>query len=138
MPVYTWHTPCFDAVAIFTSGSSPPWPGPGQTSRRPEFQVTETVAAIVAAHRAGHMSPAETIARSYRRIRDYNDSAVFISLRDEKDAIAEAETLSAKDAGELPLLGVPAALKDNIDALGSPTTAAFPASALMALQDVTR
>src|SRR5207248_7778715 len=32
MLVYTWHTPCFDAVAIFTSESSPPWPGPGQTS----------------------------------------------------------------------------------------------------------
>jgi allophanate hydrolase len=31
--------------------------------------VTETVAAIVAAHRAGTLSPAETVARSYRRIR---------------------------------------------------------------------
>src|SRR5437868_12586909 len=137
MPVYTWHTPCFDAVAIFTSGSSPPWPGPGQTSCRPEFQVTETVAAIVAAHRAGHMSPAETIARSYRRIRDYNDSAVFISLRDEKDALAEAEALSAKDAGELPLLGVPVAVKDNIDALGLPTTAACPAFSYLPSHDAT-
>ena len=59
--------------------------------------MTETVAAIVAAHRAGKLSPAETVARSYQRIRDHNDSAVFISLRDETDALKEAEALSAKD-----------------------------------------
>ena len=62
------------------------------------FCVTETVAAIVAAHRAGTLSPAETVARSYQRIRDHNDPAIFISLRDEKDALAEAESLRAKDA----------------------------------------
>jgi len=99
--------------------------------------VTETVAAIVAAHRAGHLSPAETLARSYRRIRDYNDSAVFISLRNEKDALAEAEALRAKDAGELPLLGVPVAVKDNIDALGLPTTAACPAFSYLPSHDAT-
>ena len=53
--------------------------------------MTETVAAIVAAHRAGTLTPAETVARCYRRIRDHNDPAIFISLRDEKDALAEAE-----------------------------------------------
>ena len=53
--------------------------------------MTETVAAIVAAHRAGTATPAQTVARSYQRIRDHNDPAVFISLRDEKDALAEAE-----------------------------------------------
>jgi len=90
--------------------------------------VTETVAAIVAAHRAGTLTPAQTIARSFQRIRDHNDPAIFISLREEKDAIAEAEGLSArKDAGDLPLLGVPVAVKDNIDVLGLPTTAACPA-----------
>jgi allophanate hydrolase len=90
--------------------------------------VTETVAAIVAAHRAGALTPAQTIARSYQRIRDHNDPAIFISLREEQDAIAEAERLAArKDAGELPLLGVPVAVKDNIDVLGMPTTAACPA-----------
>src|SRR2546430_10460888 len=83
------------------------------------------------------MSPAETLARSYQRIRDYNDSAVFISLRDEKDALAEAESLSAKDAGQLPLLGVPVAVKDNIDALGLPTTAACPAFSYLPSHDAT-
>src|SRR5437016_12214623 len=83
------------------------------------------------------MSPAETLARSYQRIRDYNDSAVFISLRDEKDALAEADALSAKDAGGLPLLGVPVAVKDNIDAKGLPTTAACPAFSYLPSHDAT-
>jgi allophanate hydrolase len=87
----------------------------------------ETIAAIVAAHRAGTMTPAQTVARTYQRIRDHNDPAIFISLRDEKDAIAEADKLAAKDPANLPLYGVPVAVKDNIDALGFPTTAACPA-----------
>ncbi|MEO8316989.1 MAG: allophanate hydrolase [Bradyrhizobium sp.] len=99
--------------------------------------MTETVAAIVAAHRAGTMTPAQTVARSYQRIRDYNDPAVFISLRDEKAALAEAEALSAKDANTLPLLGVPVAVKDNIDAQGMPTTAACPAFSFSPAQDST-
>nr|WP_246669580.1 MULTISPECIES: allophanate hydrolase [unclassified Bradyrhizobium] len=83
------------------------------------------------------MTPAQTVARSYQRIRDYNDPAVFISLRDEKAALAEAEALSAKDAGVLPLLGVPVAVKDNIDAQGMATTAGCPAFSYSPAQDST-
>lgn len=99
--------------------------------------MTETVAAIVAAHRAGTLSPAQTVARTYQRIRDHNDPAIFISLRDEKDAIAEAEALTKKDAAQLPLYGVPFAVKDNIDALGLPTTAACPAFSYTPAHDAT-
>ena len=99
--------------------------------------MTETVAAIVAAHRAGTLSPAQTVARTYRRIRDHNDPAIFISLRDEKDAIAEAEALTKKDAAALALYGVPFAVKDNIDALGLPTTAACPAFSYTPAHDAT-
>ncbi|MBR1266772.1 allophanate hydrolase [Bradyrhizobium sp. AUGA SZCCT0222] len=104
---------------------------------RTGHHVTETVAAIVAAHRAGTMTPAQTVARSYQRIRDHNDPAIFISLRDEKDALAEAEALSANDPAALPLLGVPVAVKDNIDALGLPTTAACPAFSYLPTRDST-
>ncbi len=99
--------------------------------------MTETVAAIVAAHREGLMSPARTIARSFQRIRDHNDPAIFISLRDEKDALAEAEALGAKDAARMPLFGVPVAVKDNIDVAGMPTTAACPAFSYMPARDST-
>src|SRR5215469_15485047 len=97
----------------------------------------ETIAAIVAAHRAGALTPAQTVARSYQRIRDHNDPAVFISLRDEKDALAEAGRLKARNAAELPLYGVPVAVKDNIDALGFQTTGACPAFAYTPAHDAT-
>ena len=99
--------------------------------------MTESVAAIVAAHRAGTVSPAQTVARSYLRIRDTNDPAIFISLRSEKEAIAEAESLKAKDARDLPLFAVPVAVKDNIDVLGMPTTAACPAFSYQPSHDAT-
>ena len=100
-------------------------------------QLTETVAAIVAAHRAGTMTPAQTVARSYQRIRDYNDPAVFISLRDEKAALADAEALAAKGRERASAFGVPVAVKDNIDALGMPTTAACPAFSYSPAHDST-
>jgi allophanate hydrolase len=99
--------------------------------------VTETVAAILAAHRSGTTSPAQTVARCFARIRDHGDPAVFISLRDEKQAIAEAEGLSAKDAARLPLYGIPVAVKDNIDVVGLPTTAACPAFSYLPSHDAT-
>jgi len=99
--------------------------------------LTETVAAVVAAHRAGTASPVETVARSFQRIRDHNDPAVFISVREEKDALAEAEGLAKKDAAQLPLFGVPVAIKDNIDAQGFTTTAACPAFSYMPAHDST-
>jgi len=99
--------------------------------------VTETVAEIVAAHRAGRLTPAQTVARSYARIREHNDPAIFINLRDEKAAVAEAEALVARDAATLPLYGVPIAVKDNIDVAGLPTTAACPAFAYSPSRDST-
>lgn len=97
--------------------------------------MTETIAAIVTAHRAGTTTPAQTVARTFQRIRDHNDPAIFISLRDEAEAIAEAEVLSTRDASTLPLYGVPVAVKDNIDVAGLPTTAACPAFAYTPTRD---
>jgi allophanate hydrolase len=88
--------------------------------------VSETVASIVAAHRCGAVAPAETIARTFARIRAHGDSAVFISLHDEAKLRAEACALPMP-MREQPLYGVPVAVKDNIDVAGLPTTAACPA-----------
>ncbi len=97
--------------------------------------MPETIAAIVGAHRSKAMPPADTVARSFQRIRDHGDPAIFISLRDEAEAIAEAKALSGKDPSQLPLYGVPFAVKDNIDVAGLPTTAACPAFSYMPKQD---
>ena len=79
--------------------------------------MSDTIASILATHRAG-ASPAETVARAYARIRAHNDPAIFITLRDEADAIAEARALAQKGDTALPLYGVPFAVKDNIDVGG--------------------
>ncbi len=99
--------------------------------------VIETVAEIVAAHRQELTSPAATVARSFARIRAHGDPTIFISLRDEQEAIAEAERLGDKDAASLPLYGVPVAVKDNIDVAGMPTTAGCPAFAYTPARDAT-
>jgi allophanate hydrolase len=105
--------------------------------QRAEPGVNGTVAAIVAAHRSGAASPEQTIARCYARIRGYGDPAVFITLREEVDALAEAKALAAHGAVDRPLFGVPVAVKDNIDVRGLPTTAGCPAYAYMAHADAT-
>ena len=99
--------------------------------------MAETVLEIVAAHRAGQATPVETLARTYARIRAHNDPAVFITLRDEADALAEARALAANGATHLPLYGVPVAVKDNIDVAGLPTTAACPAFSYNPAHDAT-
>jgi allophanate hydrolase len=92
------------------------------------LSVIKTVSEIVAEHRNGAASPEDTIAQCYARIRAHADPAIFISLRDEADACAEARALSGNpSAKDLPLFGVPVAVKDNIDVKGLPTTAACPA-----------
>jgi allophanate hydrolase len=98
--------------------------------------LAETAVAIVAAHRAGTLTPAETVARAYARLRAHGDPSMFICLREEADAVAEARAL-AKSGGGLPLYGVPVAIKDNIDVAGMPTTAACPAFAYTPHHDAT-
>ncbi len=99
--------------------------------------LSETAASIVAAHRAGHVTPEQTVARSFARIRAHGDSAIFINLRPEADVLAEARALGSADAPGRPLFGVPVAVKDNIDVAGLPTTAACPAFSYQPAQDAT-
>src|SRR5262249_61457084 len=84
----------------------------------------ETVAEIAAAYRTGAATPADIVARSYARMRALNDPAVFISILDETEALAEARALEANGDRNLPLFGIPVAVKDNIDVCGFATTAA--------------
>jgi allophanate hydrolase len=89
--------------------------------------VPETVAEILDAYRTGDATPADIVARSFARLRAHNDPALFISLREENDVIAEAQALARTGDKALPLYGIPVAVKDNIDVAGLPTTAACPA-----------
>jgi allophanate hydrolase len=91
--------------------------------------MTETAISLAAAHRSGKLFISETIERAYQRIDSTADPAIFITLRDKADLLAEAEALGGKNKAAMPLYGVPVAVKDNIDVAGLPTTAACPAFA---------
>jgi allophanate hydrolase len=71
----------------------------------------------------------ERVALAFARIREVDRPEIWITLRDEAAVSAEAAGLDARVmAGEaLPLAGLLVAVKDNIDVLGLPTTAAHPA-----------
>jgi allophanate hydrolase len=90
-----------------------------------------------AAYAEGILTPSEVVAEVYGRIQARGDDHVWITLRPEADALAEAAALAARcAAGEaLPLYGVPFAVKDNLDVAGLPTTAACPAFAYIPLAD---
>jgi allophanate hydrolase len=83
------------------------------------------------------LKPEDTVARTYDRIRRHGDPAIFIHLRAEADAIAEARALAGKDASALPLFGIPVAVKDNIDVGGMPTTSGCEAFKYTASKDAT-
>ena len=89
--------------------------------------MTETVAEILNAYRSGAVKPEDIVARSFARSRAHNDPAIFITLREEADVIADARALAQRADKALPLYGIPVAVKDNIDVKGLPTTAACPA-----------
>src|SRR5690348_8066514 len=88
--------------------------------------MTLKISDIVAAHRSGVLSPAQTVLGCYDRRRARADPGIFIAFRYEGDAVAEAQPLGDERARG-PLSGIPVAVKDNMDVAGLPTTAACPA-----------
>ena len=71
------------------------------------------------------MTSSERIIAAYERITMVDRPEAWIHLRPLEDALAEAAAVDARvAAGEsLPLAGLTAAVKDNIDVAGMPTTA---------------
>ena len=77
------------------------------------------------------MTATERVTEAFRAIAAADRPEVWIALRAEADALADAELLDARVAAgeDLPLAGKTFAVKDNIDVAGMPTTAACPAYA---------
>ncbi|MEU6642586.1 allophanate hydrolase [Saccharomonospora sp. NPDC046836] len=65
------------------------------------------------------------VAAAYARLRETGRPEVWITVRDEATALAEAEEIDRRVAAgqRLPLAGTAVAVKDNIDVAGLPTTA---------------
>ncbi|HLL26544.1 MAG TPA: allophanate hydrolase [Xanthobacteraceae bacterium] len=97
--------------------------------------MPRTAADIAARHQAEPAAVEATVGECYRRIREYNDPAIFIALKEEREALNEAKALAKGGGKGLPLFGVPVAVKDNIDAQEFPTTAACPPFAYQPKKD---
>jgi allophanate hydrolase len=86
------------------------------------------VHALRSAYCAGTLDVRQAIEEVLNRIADAGDDKVWISRTPDAALRAEAARLDARlgDIGQLPLFGIPFAVKDNIDVLGLATTAACP------------
>jgi len=81
----------------------------------------------LAAEYAAGARPADVLATTLAALDD--DDPVWISRVPPDDVIARARALDGRSPAELPLYGIPFAVKDNIDVAGIATTAACPAFA---------
>jgi allophanate hydrolase len=90
-----------------------------------ESAIGFDIASLRNAYREGHLKPADVIREAWTRIYRRGQKPVWIHLSPEQDSIARANALGPFRE-DLPLYGIPFAVKDNIDVAGVPTTAACP------------
>ncbi len=85
------------------------------------------------------MSAVARVTAAYAAIKAASRPEVWITLRPAADALAEAEAIDARTAAGdwLPLAGLVAAVKDNIDVAGLPTTAGAPTYEYRPARDAT-
>ncbi|HEY8902280.1 MAG TPA: amidase family protein, partial [Chthoniobacterales bacterium] len=93
-------------------------------------KLTLEISLLRAGYRTGDFTPAEVVREIYRRIQERGEDHVWIHLRPEEEAVAIAEASNRRL--DLPLAGIPCAVKDNIDVAGMPTTAGCPDYAYVA------
>jgi allophanate hydrolase len=98
-----------------------------------------SISTLHAAYRDGTLTPGQCIEQVLARIASADRPEVWIARTGEADLRERANALDGVLAAEgpqalerLPLLGIPFAVKDNIDVAGMPTTAACPAFAYVA------
>src|SRR4051812_43453747 len=89
------------------------------------------IASLRAAYASGDLDPVGLAEIVAERMAASPDPAIFITPVPRADLVAAARALMAAhpEPNSLPLWGLPFAVKDNIDVVGLPTTAACPAFA---------
>src|ERR1700722_20119487 len=94
---------------------------------------------LQAHYAAGTMTPAQVVATVQQRIDRQGDNPIWITRFSPEiiEAQLGAADARAKTGIPQPLLGIPFAIKDNIDFAGQPTTAGCPAYASTPTQSAT-
>ncbi|HER34622.1 MAG TPA: allophanate hydrolase, partial [Halothiobacillaceae bacterium] len=87
---------------------------------------TITITDLLAAYRAGQLDVRQHLDQVMRSIRAADEHHIWITVLDDAQLEPYLARLATTDPAELPLYGVPFAIKDNIDLAGVPTTAACP------------
>ena len=88
---------------------------------------------------AGRRTPLDTLRRAHARARESAHTHAWITLLDWERIESQLQKADERRAAgqDLPLYGVPFAVKDNIDVEGVRTTAACPGSARTAMATAT-
>ncbi|HUB28960.1 MAG TPA: allophanate hydrolase [Terracidiphilus sp.] len=96
------------------------------------------IGTLQSAYRAGTRTPCAVVAQIYDQIASTGERPVWITLVSREENLSRARALEGDHtARDLPLYGVPFAVKDNFDVQGMPTTAACPGYARMARETAT-
>ncbi len=90
-----------------------------------------TIACLQAQYRAGSLTPIDLVRQLDAEIGDANSHNIWIRRLTLDEMLVYAKNLEGKGPAQLPLYGIPFAIKDNIDLAGMPTTAGCPDFAFM-------
>lgn len=82
------------------------------------------IPSLLQGYRSGDLTPAMVVWHLRERAAEFADRNIWIHLASEQELAPYLERLKKASPEDLPLYGIPFAVKDNIDVAGMPTTAA--------------